>query len=86
MRLAERGRVGDYVLFGLIAGLGLLSKYGFTAFILILLISAFLQPVLRRYFPKARIVCLRRPEYGPPVRPADFRERAAVVSRPSDAR
>lgn len=55
MRLAERGAAGDYVLFGLIVGLGLLSKYGFAAFLIILLVSAFLQPALRRRFLTWRI-------------------------------
>lgn len=47
MRLAERGRAFDYVLFGAIVGLGLLSKYSFAAFLVVLLGSALLQPALR---------------------------------------
>jgi 4-amino-4-deoxy-L-arabinose transferase-like glycosyltransferase len=47
MRIAERGELSDYLLFGLIAGLGLLSKYGFAAFLLLLLAAAALQPALR---------------------------------------
>jgi 4-amino-4-deoxy-L-arabinose transferase-like glycosyltransferase len=47
MRLAERGAVGDYLLFGLFIGLGLLSKYNFVGFLLILLMCALLQPALR---------------------------------------
>jgi 4-amino-4-deoxy-L-arabinose transferase-like glycosyltransferase len=47
MRLVERGRIGDYLLFGLIVGLGLISKYTFAAFLFILLASALLQPALR---------------------------------------
>jgi len=47
MRLVERGGIGDYLLFGLIAGLGLISKYSFAAFLFILLASALLQPALR---------------------------------------
>lgn len=47
MRLAERGKTPDYVLFGAIAGLGLLSKYSFAGFLVVLLGSALLQPALR---------------------------------------
>ncbi|BAQ17645.1 hypothetical protein GL4_2203 [Methyloceanibacter caenitepidi] len=47
MRLVERGRLGDYVLFGLVAGLGLLTKYGFVAYLIILCVCALLQPALR---------------------------------------
>ncbi|HEX2448267.1 MAG TPA: glycosyltransferase family 39 protein [Methyloceanibacter sp.] len=47
MRLVERGRAFDYVLFGAIAGLGLLSKYSFAGFLVVLLGSALLQPALR---------------------------------------
>ncbi len=46
MRIAERGSTSDYVLFGVIAGLGLLSKYSFAGFLGVLLASA-LQPALR---------------------------------------
>ncbi|HZP08659.1 glycosyltransferase family 39 protein [Methyloceanibacter sp.] len=48
MRVAEKGRIIDYLLFGLIAGLGLISKWGFAAFLLLLFIGAMLQPALRR--------------------------------------
>ncbi len=47
MRIAERGSIGDYVLFGVIAGLGLLSKHSFAGFLFVLLASALLQPALR---------------------------------------
>ena len=47
MRLVERGSSVDYVLFGAIVGLGLLSKYSFAGFLVVLLGSALLQPVLR---------------------------------------
>lgn len=47
MRLAERGKTFDYVLFGAILGLGLLSKYSFAGFLVVLLGSALLQPALR---------------------------------------
>jgi len=47
MRLAERGATADYILFGAIAGLGLLSKYSFAGFLFILLAAALLQPALR---------------------------------------
>jgi 4-amino-4-deoxy-L-arabinose transferase-like glycosyltransferase len=47
MRLAERGSIGNYLLFGLTSGLGLISKYNFAGFIVVLLASALLQPALR---------------------------------------
>lgn len=47
MRLAERGRSVDYVLFGAIAGLGLLSKYSYAGFLVVLLGAALLQLPLR---------------------------------------
>jgi len=47
MRIAERGGIGDYLLFGLIAGIGLLSKYSFAGYLFVLLASALLQPSLR---------------------------------------
>jgi hypothetical protein len=34
---------------------------------------------LRRLFPEARVVCLRYPAYGPPVRAEDYSANAAVV-------
>jgi len=37
---------------------------------------------LRRFFPKARIVCLDRPNYGPPARAADYRSETVVLWRP----
>ena len=47
MRIAERGRSVDYVLLGAIVGLGLLSKYSFAGFLVVLLGAALWQPVLR---------------------------------------
>jgi hypothetical protein len=47
MRIVERGVIGDYLLFGLIAGLGLISKYSFAGYLFVLLASALLQPALR---------------------------------------
>jgi hypothetical protein len=47
MRLAERGRASDHVLFGAIAGLDLISKYSFAGFLAVFLGSALLQPALR---------------------------------------
>ncbi len=47
MRVAERGTTGSYLLFGLTAGLGLLSKYNYAGFLFVLLVSALLQPALR---------------------------------------
>ena len=42
-----RGRSVDYVLFGAIVGLGLLSKYSFAGFLVVLLGAALWQPMLR---------------------------------------
>jgi hypothetical protein len=47
IRVAERGRTGDYVLFGILIGLGLISKWSFAAFLIALSASAMLQPRLR---------------------------------------
>jgi len=47
MRITENGRAWDYLLFGLIAGLGLISKWGFAGFLVLLFIRAMLQPSLR---------------------------------------
>lgn len=47
MRICEGQRVQDYLLFGLIVGLGLISKWGFAGFLLLLLIGVMLQPSLR---------------------------------------
>ena len=47
MRIVESGRAQDYLLFGLIAGLGLISKWGYAGFLLLLLVGAMLQPPLR---------------------------------------
>jgi len=47
MRITENGRASDYLLFGLIVGLGLISKWGFAGFLVLLLIGAMLQPSLR---------------------------------------
>jgi 4-amino-4-deoxy-L-arabinose transferase-like glycosyltransferase len=47
MRLVEQGTVGDYVLFGIMAGLGVLSKYIFACYLFILVVCALFQPQLR---------------------------------------
>jgi len=47
MRLAERGTTGSYLLFGLSAGLGLISKYNYAGFLVVLVVSALSQPPLR---------------------------------------
>jgi hypothetical protein len=47
MRIAGGGRSVDYVLFGAIVGLGLLSKYSFAGFLVVLLGAALWQPMLR---------------------------------------
>ncbi len=56
MRLAERGGARDYLLFGLFVGLGLLSKYNFSGFLLILVACALLQPALRARLLNWRMV------------------------------
>jgi hypothetical protein len=64
MRITEGERAQDYLLFGLIAGLGLISKWGFAGFLLLLFISAMLQPSLRarilapRFFLSLCVVAL----------------------------
>jgi 4-amino-4-deoxy-L-arabinose transferase-like glycosyltransferase len=59
MRLAERGTTGSYLLFGLVAGLGLISKYNYAGFLFALLVSALLQPALRaRFFDWRMLVSL----------------------------
>ena len=47
MRITEKGSAWNYLLFGLIVGLGLISKWGFAGFLLLLFIAAMLQPSLR---------------------------------------
>jgi hypothetical protein len=56
MRIAERGSAGNYLLFGVIAGLGLISKWGFAGFLLLFLIGAMLQPSLRVRILNPRIL------------------------------
>jgi len=59
MRMVERGRAGDYLLFGFAAGIGLITKYNFAAFLVILLSSALLQPALRaRLFDRRMLLSL----------------------------
>lgn len=48
MRAAEAGRIRDYLLFGIAAGLGLISKYSFGLFLVPLLIAMAIEPALRR--------------------------------------
>lgn len=47
MRLAESGQLSDYALFGVAAGLGLITKYSFAAYLIIFLVCALYQPALR---------------------------------------
>ena len=47
MRVAERGALRDYLLFGIFLGLGLLSKFNYVGFLLALGASCLLQPTLR---------------------------------------
>jgi hypothetical protein len=47
MRLVEHGTLGRYLMFGVFAGLGLVSKHSFSGYLLIFLICALLQPALR---------------------------------------
>ncbi|MGA9603182.1 MAG: glycosyltransferase family 39 protein, partial [Methyloceanibacter sp.] len=54
MRITEKGSAWNYLLFGLIVGLGLISKWGFAGFLLLFFIAAMLQPSLR-----ARVVTPR---------------------------
>lgn len=43
MRVVERGRAGDYILFGVFVGLGMISKWSFAAFVMALLGSSMFQ-------------------------------------------
>jgi 4-amino-4-deoxy-L-arabinose transferase-like glycosyltransferase len=56
MRLAERGSLGNYLMFGVAAGLGLITKYNFVAFLVVLFGSALLQSSLRARLFDWRIV------------------------------
>lgn len=56
MRLVERGRLPDYLLFGVFVGLGMISKWSFAAFVMALLGSSMLQPRLRRAIFNWRIL------------------------------
>jgi 4-amino-4-deoxy-L-arabinose transferase-like glycosyltransferase len=56
MRLSESGRLEDYVLFGIAAGLGLITKYGFVAYLSILIVCALFQPPLRARLLDARML------------------------------
>jgi 4-amino-4-deoxy-L-arabinose transferase-like glycosyltransferase len=56
MRLVERGRIGDYLLFGGAVGLVLISKYGFAAFLIILVACALLQTTMRARLLHVRIL------------------------------
>jgi 4-amino-4-deoxy-L-arabinose transferase-like glycosyltransferase len=56
MRVVERGFIGDYALFGVIAGLGVLSKYIFLCYLFILLVCALFQPALRNRVLNWRIL------------------------------
>lgn len=47
LRLCERGRITDYLIFGLCIGVGFLGKYGFVAFLVTLFGAALLQQPLR---------------------------------------
>jgi len=56
MRITENGRASDHLLFGLIVGLGLISKWGFAGFLVLLLIGAMLQPSLRARLLAPRVL------------------------------
>jgi len=57
LRLEQPGRTtGDFLLFGAICGLGLLSKYSFPLFLGTLLVAAFADPVLRRALLDLRLL------------------------------
>lgn len=56
MRVVELGRVPDYILFGIFVGLGMISKWSFAAFVMALLSSSMLQPLLRQTIFNWRIL------------------------------
>jgi len=55
MRMTARRRTGDYVLFGVMIGLGLLAKYSFLLFLVPLLAAMITQRDLRSALADARI-------------------------------
>jgi 4-amino-4-deoxy-L-arabinose transferase-like glycosyltransferase len=56
MRVVERGRVPDYILFGVFVGLGMISKWSFAAFVMALVGSCMLQHRLRQTIFNWRIL------------------------------
>lgn len=48
LRLLDHGRPSDYAIFGICIGLGFLSKFGFAAFLIMLLGAAGLQSAIRK--------------------------------------
>jgi len=56
MHVVERGRAGDYILFGVFVGLGMISKWSFAAFVMALLGSSMLQPRMRQTIFNWRIL------------------------------
>jgi 4-amino-4-deoxy-L-arabinose transferase-like glycosyltransferase len=56
MRLVERDRVQDYLLFGVLVGLGLLTKYSFAGYLAALIAAAMLQAPLRAQLLDRRMV------------------------------
>jgi len=55
MRVVEEGDWRDYGVFGLCLGLGGLTKYGFAAFVALLLLGALLQPAMRARILSRRV-------------------------------
>lgn len=59
LRLIDNGRTRDFLLLGLVVGLGVLTKFMFAAFVVLLLVAAMFQPSIRvRVFRPASALTL----------------------------
>ncbi len=56
LRLEKRGDLASYVIFGVIAGLGLIAKYNYLLFVIALIVAAMTEPGLRARLGDRRIL------------------------------
>lgn len=56
LRLDSRGDLASYVIFGVIAGLGLIAKYNYLLFVIALIVAAMTEPGLRARLGDRRIL------------------------------
>ena len=56
LRLDARGNLASYVLFGVIVGLGVISKYNYLLFVIALIVAAMTEPGLRARLVDRRIL------------------------------